>query len=107
LVREIVEPIEDPGQRPGPARERGVRGDVVHPLALEPEMPLGAAQPLEKLLARSCPHGPLLAEMRPGQPGRAHSTPVPSPPEGGPARGPYRPASARFSSRLRSRTTGQ
>src|SRR5262249_48796963 len=51
VVRKRVLPVEHAGDRLGTARERRMRGDVVHEVAFHPELALCAAKSLEKFFA--------------------------------------------------------
>src|SRR6185436_3198436 len=56
LVGEGVLAVEDAGEGFGGAGQRRMRGDVVHPCAVEPQLRPGRPETLEELLARSRTH---------------------------------------------------
>src|SRR5262249_52277401 len=70
-----MEPVEDAGQRLGRAGQRRMRGHVVDALAVDPELPLGAAQPFEELFTGPGAHGLLHQLDRRRDPARGKSGP--------------------------------
>jgi hypothetical protein len=51
-----VLPVEECRQAFRPAAQLGMRGDVLDPLAVDPDLALGLAEPVEKLRTRARTH---------------------------------------------------